>query len=143
MSHACMSIIVAYLAYSNLSFWVNLRGGGTHMLRHTGTCCIFGSVFWKKSLSMGPIFHSKIPKHGSDFQNFPGFAYWTLENLENLECFCGKIGTFFSEKSLNMGTYFWKNYPWTWVWVMSCWRHIPDQSKFQNPPGLICSRVIV
>ena len=30
-----------------------------------------------------------------------------------------------------MGTYFWKNYPWTWVWVFR--RHIPDQSKSENP----------
>ena len=30
-----------------------------------------------------------------------------------------KNGYLFSEKSLNMGIYFWKNYPWTWVWVLS------------------------
>ena len=33
-----------------------------------------------------------------------------------------------------MGTCFWKNYPWTWVWVPSCQPHIPDQSKSEYPP---------
>ena len=74
--------------------WSTIEGimkilGGTHILRHTGMCCNFGSFFWKKFLNMGPIFHEKIPKYGSDFQNFP-------ENLEK-------------KKLLKMGTFFLKN----------------------------------
>ena len=45
--------------------------GGTHMLRHTGMCHNFASVFCKKSLNMDPIFHEKILNFGSDFKNFP------------------------------------------------------------------------
>ena len=56
---------------------------------------------------MGPIFHEKIPKHGSDFQNFPGFAMRTPENFEKI----AKNGSLFSEKSLNMGTFLGKKYP--------------------------------
>ena len=62
--------------------------GGTHILRHTGMCHNFGLLFEKKSLNMGPIFQEKIPKCGSDFQNFP-------ENFE--------------KKLLKMGTFFLKN----------------------------------
>ena len=69
---------------------------------------------------MGPIFQEKIPKHGSDFQNFSGFAMRTPEILK-IRCvfelslrqnrkkwvsFFGKI-----PKHGYQGTYFWKNYP--------------------------------
>ena len=39
-----------------------------------------------------------------------------------------KNGNFLSKKSLDMGTYFGKNYPCRW--------HIPDQSKSEYPPGV-------
>ena len=29
---------------------------------------------------------------------------------------------------------FWKKYPRTWVWVLTCRRRIPDQSKSESPP---------
>ena len=45
---------------------------------------------------MGPIFHEKIPNYGSSFQNFEKIA---------------KNGYLFSEKSLNMGTFFWEKLP--------------------------------
>ena len=61
----------------------------------------------------------------------------------NLVCFVAKIvrnGYLFFRKSLNMGTYFWKNYPWTWVWVLSCWWNIPNQSisEYLPPTVLFC-----
>ena len=67
---------------------------------------------------MGPIFHEKIRNYGSDYGN---------EKIT-------KIGYFFSEKSLNMGTFVGENYPWTLVRVSRCRRHIPDQSKSETPP---------
>ena len=54
------------------AFTVSCGEGGTHILRHTGMCLNFGSVFWKNSLNMGPIFNEKIPKYGSDFQKLLG-----------------------------------------------------------------------
>ena len=39
----------------------------------------------------------------------------------------------------------WKNLPWTWVWVLSCWRHIPNQSKseyYPPPPILVFKEII-
>ena len=47
--------------------------------------------------------------YGSDFRKFPGIAY--MRTPENLKIWCvfvvklQEMGTFFSEKSLNMGTY--------------------------------------
>ena len=35
----------------------NIGGGGTHILRHTGTFGPFGSVFCKKFLDMSTTFH--------------------------------------------------------------------------------------
>ena len=73
--------------------------------------------FMKKSLTMGMIFQTY-----SKAREF-------LKKKNTL-----KMGTLFLEKSLNMGTFFWKHYQWTWVWVPSCLRHIPDQSKSETPP---------
>ena len=84
-------------------------------------CRNFRSVFCKKSLNMGPIFHEKI-NFGSDFQNCEDLVF-LLQNHQK------KKWVLFSRKSLHVVTYFWKHYPWTWVWVLSCRRHIPDQSK--------------
>ena len=98
------------------SSWV----GGTHILRHMGC-----------ALNMGPIFHEKIPNYGSDFQNFPGFAMIRCVSVAKPY----EMGTFLLKKSLNMGTIFEKNYPWTWVWVLSCRWHILDQSESETPPA--------
>ena len=56
---------------------------------------------------MGPIFHEKISNYGSDFQNFhwdpTKFGVFFVAKLQ-------EMGTF-SEKSLNMGTYFFFKLP--------------------------------
>ena len=65
-------------------------------------------IFHEKSLTMGLIF-----KMGTFFGKIPKHGYLSLEN---------------------MGTFLWKNYPWTWVWVPSCQWHIPDQFKSEYPP---------
>ena len=49
------------------------RGGGSHILRHTGMCGSNGSLFHKKSLNTGPIFNKNILKHESVFSKFPKF----------------------------------------------------------------------
>ena len=121
------------LTATTLNEWPQLGNtrGGAHMLRYIRRCDTFlGHFFLKKSLNMGPIFHAKISNYGSDFQSF-----------ENLECFCGKISKnvffffffFFFWKNPKHWYLFWKTYPWTWVWLRSCRRHIPDQSKSEKP----------
>ena len=45
-----------------------------------------------------------------------------------------EISTFFLEKFVNMDTYFWKTYPEHGYWVLSCWQHVPDQSKSDISP---------
>ena len=42
-------------------------GGGTQIFGRTGMCRSNGSLFYKKSLNMGPVFYQKILKHGSTF----------------------------------------------------------------------------
>ena len=46
---------------------LNIPRGGTHIFGRTGMCRSNGSLFYKKSLNMGPIFYQKILKHGSRF----------------------------------------------------------------------------
>ena len=96
-------------------------GGGTHMLRHTGMCCILGQFF------------EVIPKHGSHFawkksltigwlSKFSGVHYANPRKSWNFRALLWqkrKNGDLFPEKSLNISIYFWKNYLWKWVWVTS------------------------
>ena len=53
-----------------------------------------------------------------------------------------KNGIFFSfrENPQTWVPFFWRNYPWTWVRVPSCRRHIPNRSKSENTRGsaLLC-----
>ena len=49
-------------------------GGGTHIFGQTGMCRSNGSLFYKKSLNMGPVFYKKILKHGSTFLTEPKFS---------------------------------------------------------------------
>ena len=34
-----------------------------------------------------------------------------------------------------MVTYYWKNYPWAWAWVLSRRRHVTDEAKSDRTPG--------
>ena len=97
------------------------RGGGTHMLRHTGMCYNFENPIH------GFHFSCKNPDIWIWFSKFSGVG------LRKFSVFAAKW-VLFSEKSLNMGIYFLKNYPRTWVWVLNYQRHIPDQSKSEYPP---------
>ena len=60
--------------------------------------------------------------------------------MENLKIWCVfeakslEMGIF-SKKSLHMVTYFWKNYPWAWAWVLSRRRHVTDEAKSDRARG--------
>ena len=63
-------------------------GGGTDIFGRTGMCCSNGSLFYKKSLNMGPVFCQKILKHGSTFLTEPKFSGFRMsKNPENSEIF--------------------------------------------------------
>ena len=61
---------------------------GTQLLRQTGMCRSNGSLFYKKSLNIGPVFYKKSLNMGPKITKF----------CEN--------GPIFQEKSLTMGTLF-------------------------------------
>ena len=99
-------------------------GGGTHIIGRTGMCRSNGSLFYKKSLNMGPVFYPKILKHGSTFLTEPKFLGFRLAKtlkiakfLKNGQAKTLKIIKFlknepiFQEKSLKMGTFFCPNHP--------------------------------
>ena len=93
-------------AVSSYTLKIRLRRGWVLTLYDIRGCAaILGLFCLKKSLNMGTIF------------------MWKMQT---------------PEKMLKMGTFFGKKYPWTWeltwVWVPSCRRHIPDQSKSETPP---------
>ena len=80
-------------------------------------------VFLQEINNNGSHFHEKIPNYGSDFQKFSGICIANPEKFWEFGVFLWQNRTkwvLFSEKSLNMGTFFGENYPWTWVWVLSC-----------------------
>ena len=119
-------------------YCLEIHHGGPGRYSHVKT---YGDVpqfrvgfFFNKTLNMGPFFMEKVPKYGFDFQNVPEFAMETPWIFENLLCSCGKIArnVCFVRK---IPKYFWKNYPWTWVWVLSFRRYIPDKSICKYPPG--------
>ena len=98
--------------------------GGTQIFGRTRMCRSNGSLFYKKSLNMGPIFYQKILKHGSTFLTEPKFLGFRLAKtlkianfLKNGQAKTLKIAKFlkngpiFQEKSLKMGTFFCQNHP--------------------------------
>ena len=129
LSH-CFPLIFSVCLHDN-------SGGYSHVKTYGDAIKyrILGQFFEKKSLNMGPTFHAKIPNYGSDAQYFCGVRiFWKFRGFlwQNRK----KMVPLFWKNSLNMDTYFRKNYPWTWVGVLSCpqqARHIPDQSKSENP----------
>ena len=77
--------------------------GGTHIFGRTGMCRSNGSLFYKKSLNMGPVFNQKILKHGSTFLTEPKFSGFRRAKTPKIAKFL-KNGPIFQEKSLKMGT---------------------------------------
>ena len=74
--------------YTNI--WIKLEwkpGRGTHIFGRTGMCRSNGSLFYKKSLNMGPVFYQKILKHGSTFLTEPKLKSRNF----------GKMGLFFKK----------------------------------------------
>ena len=82
-------------------------GGGTHIFGRTGMCRSNGSLFYKKSLNMGPVF---LPKKSLNM----GQLFWLSPKLRDVRGFRQnpKIAKFlknrptFEGKSLKMGTLF-------------------------------------
>ena len=60
-----------------------LGGGGLLTYSHTEICCSNGSLFYKKSQNVGPIFYKSIPKHGSIFSKIFGCSPEHLKILKN------------------------------------------------------------
>ena len=102
--------------YTSIYFLKNFEacshrgGGGTHIFDRTGMCSSNGSLFYKKSLNMGPIFYKKILKHGSTFPTEPKFSGFCMAKTSKITKFL-KNGHIFQEKSLKMGTLFYQNHP--------------------------------
>ena len=85
-------------------------GGVTHVFGRTGMCRSNGSLFYKKSLNMGPVFYQKILKHGLTFLTEPKFLGFRMAKTPKIAKFL-KNGPNFQEKSLKMGTLFCQNHP--------------------------------
>ena len=79
--------------------------GGTHIFGRTGMCRSNGSLFYKKSLNMGPVFYQKILKHGSTFLTKPKFSGFRMAKTPKIAKFLKNLPVF-QEKSLKMGTLF-------------------------------------
>ena len=63
-----------------------------------------GSLFYKKSLNMGPVFLPKILKHGSTFLTEPKFSGFSMAKTPKIAKFLKNLHIF-QEKSLKMGTF--------------------------------------
>ena len=83
--------------------------GGTHIFGRMGMCRSNGSLFYKKSLNMGPIFYQKILKHGPTFLNEPKFSGFRMAKTPKIVKFL-KNGPIFQEKTLKMGTLLCQNH---------------------------------
>ena len=79
-----------------------MPGRGTHIFGRTGMCRSNGSLFYKKSLNMGPVFYQKILKHGSTFLTEPKFSSFRMAKTpQNCEIF--EKWAYFSRKLLKNG----------------------------------------
>ena len=67
--------------------------GGTRIFGRTGMCCSNGSLFYKKSLNMGPVFYKKILEHGSTFLTELKFSGFRMAKIAK----CLKMGLFFKK----------------------------------------------
>ena len=92
------------------SFGLSAGGGGTHIFGQTGMCRSNGALFYKKSLTMGPVFYQKILKHGSTFLTEPKFLGLRMAKTLKITNFL-ENRPIFQEKSLKMGTFFCQNHP--------------------------------
>ena len=75
----------------------NQGGGSTHIFGWTGLCCSNGSLFYKKSLNMGPVFSTKKSLNmGQRFWLSPNFRVFAWLKPRKLWNFC-KMGLFFKK----------------------------------------------
>ena len=85
---------------------MNFPGRGYSHVKTYGNALQNGLVSCKISINMGPIFNKKILNCGSDVLNWEILKIWCVFVAKSQE-----MGTCFFFKSINMGTYFRKNYP--------------------------------
>ena len=123
-----------------LTNWCIIRGY-SHILMTYGDVPQKWVVFFcKKSLDNGSHFSLKNPEQRVCFTKFSWVCIVHPENFEKLVCFCDKIpriGYLILEQSLKMGTYFRKNYPLIWVWVLSLHRYTPTKPNLSISPCII------
>ena len=100
----------AQIICENWAYFSRKPPGVTHIFGRTGMCRSNGSLFYKKSLNMGPVFYQKILKHGSTFLTEPKFSGFRMAKTPKIVKFL-KNGPIFQEKSLKMGTLFCQNHP--------------------------------
>ena len=99
---------------------VNDFRGGTYIFGRTGMCRSNGSLFYKKSLNMGPVFYQKILKHGSTFLTEPKFLGFRMPKNPKIAKFLKNGYPFLPKSPLNMGRGFeaWAAHPCpTQIWV--------------------------
>ena len=112
----CFCKIASHIACTLfLNAWVScmidsFTRGGTHIFGRTVICRSNGSLFYKKSLNMGPVFYQKILKHGSTVLTEPKFLGFRMTKTPKIAKFLKK-GPIFQEKSLKMGALFCQNHP--------------------------------
>ena len=116
---------------------VVVPGGGTHIFGRTGMCRSNGSLFYKKSLNMGPVFYQKILKHGQ--------LFWMSTKFCKFGVFChAKIAKFlknrpkmalFSRKILKNGYPFWPKSPLKMGMGFEAWAAHPCPTQIWVPPG--------
>ena len=80
-----------------ICFMCIFPGGGTHIFGRTGMYRSNGSLFYKKSLNMGPVFYPK--KMSQLFWLSPNFRVFTCRKSWN----SWKMGLFFKKKNLKNG----------------------------------------
>ena len=61
--------------------------GGTHIFAGMGMCRSNGSLFYKKSLNIVPVFYQKILKHGSTFLTEPKFSGFCVAKTPKIMIF--------------------------------------------------------
>ena len=74
MLHVWENMYHTLMTFPYWSWQPPLPPGGTHIFGQTGMCRSNGSLFYKKSLNMGPVFYQKILKRGSTFLTEPKFS---------------------------------------------------------------------
>ena len=119
--------------YPFLRIFLEKYPGGTHIFGRMGMCRSNGSLFYKKSLNMGPVFYKKILKHGSTFLTEPKFSGSSIKHGENCKIF--EKWAYFSRKILKNGHPFLPKSPLKMGRGFEARAAHPCQTQIWVPPG--------